>query len=149
MYSRAYIHARERYSQESSCTGRNRKASSWGTWGAWAPRSPWAPCVRRNRSSPFPSRGGVAVTFPTAPRSRSVVLANVEAGSKLGEDSGREPLGEDVRELRGCRNMENTDFAEGNPFSHEVKIDLDVLRALMLDRIDGEVSSTDVVAIPQ
>ena len=48
----------------------------------------------------------------TAPRSLSAGLPNVEAGPELGECSSRQALREDVRVLRGCRDMKHSDLAE-------------------------------------
>jgi hypothetical protein len=38
-------------------------------------------------------------------------------------------------------------FTEGDSLSHEVQINLNMLGPLMLDRIAGEVNSTDVITI--
>ena len=75
----------------------------------------------------------------TRPRSRSFGRPNVETGAELGEDRGGQPLGEDVGELRGRWNMENTNVTDGNPFPHEVKINFHMLGALVLNRIGGHV----------
>jgi hypothetical protein len=45
--------------------------------------------------------------------------------------------------------MQDTKITGSNPFSDEVKINLDVLGVLMLDRVGGHVDSTDVVTIHQ
>ena len=45
--------------------------------------------------------------------------------------------------------MENPNLTEGDTLPNKVEINLNVLRALMLDRIGGEVDSTDVVSINQ
>jgi hypothetical protein len=37
----------------------------------------------------------------------------------------------------------------GNAFSHEVEVDLDVLGALVLNGVSGEVDGTDVIAIDE
>jgi hypothetical protein len=42
--------------------------------------------------------------------------------------------------------MEDAKISTGNPLVDKVKIDLDMLRALVLDGVGGEVDGTDVVA---
>jgi hypothetical protein len=41
--------------------------------------------------------------------------------------------------------MENPNLTEGDTLPNKVEINLNVLRALMLDRIGGEVDSTNIV----
>ena len=45
--------------------------------------------------------------------------------------------------------MRNADFTEGDSFSDEVQVDLDMLSSLMLNRVGGEVDSTDIITIDQ
>ena len=45
--------------------------------------------------------------------------------------------------------MENSNMTEGDTLPNKVEINLNVLCALMLDRVGGEVDNTDVVAINQ
>ena len=45
--------------------------------------------------------------------------------------------------------MRDADFTEGDSFSDEVQVNLDMLGSLMLDWVGGEVDSTDVVTIDQ
>jgi len=45
--------------------------------------------------------------------------------------------------------MKYANVTNNNPFSHEVEINLDMLCALMLNRIGGEVNSTDIVTVDQ
>jgi hypothetical protein len=45
--------------------------------------------------------------------------------------------------------MKNSNIIDGGALVHEVKIYLDVLHALMLDGVGGEVHDTDVVAVDQ
>ena len=44
----------------------------------------------------------------------------VEAGSKLREGRGGQPLGEDVSKLGGSRDMEYPNIADGDPVVHKV-----------------------------
>jgi hypothetical protein len=41
------------------------------------------------------------------------------------------------------------DITDGNAFSNEVEIDLDILCTLVLNRIGGEVDGTDVTAVDE
>jgi len=43
--------------------------------------------------------------------------------------------------------VQDTNFTEGDSFSDEVQINLNMLGSLMLDRVDGEVDGTDIVTI--
>ena len=45
--------------------------------------------------------------------------------------------------------MQNLQITDGDPFTNEVKINLDVLGTLMLDWVGRNVESTDVVTIHQ
>jgi hypothetical protein len=45
--------------------------------------------------------------------------------------------------------MKNSNITDGDAFPHEVNIDLDMLRALMLNGVSGEIHGVDVVAVDQ
>jgi len=45
--------------------------------------------------------------------------------------------------------MHNADITSSHTFPHKVKINLDVLGTLMLNRIGGHVNGADVVAVDQ
>jgi len=83
------------------------------------------------------------------PRSLIGSTANVKIGSKLLKYICWETLGEDIGVLGRRGDMENPNLTEGDTLLNKVEINLNVLRALMLDRIGGEVDSTDVVTINQ
>jgi hypothetical protein len=83
----------------------------------------------------------------TAPRSRNDGGGDVKAGTEFLEHTGGQPLGENVGELRARWNMKNSSFSKGDPVTNEVKIYLDMLGSLVLNRIGGHVHSTDVVTI--
>jgi hypothetical protein len=76
----------------------------------------------------------------------TLATADVETGPKLRKHGRRKPLGEDVGELGGGRDMEDVNISTGDPLADKVKIDLDMLRALVLDGVGGEVDGADVVA---
>ena len=85
----------------------------------------------------------------TLPRSRNGSTTNVQAGSKLLKHRGREALGEDIGVLRCRRDMKNPNVSEGDSLLNKMEINLNMLRALMLYWVCGEVDSTNVTTIDQ
>jgi hypothetical protein len=45
--------------------------------------------------------------------------------------------------------MQDTDITDGHAFLHKVEADLDMLRALVLNGVGGEVDGADVVAVDE
>jgi hypothetical protein len=45
--------------------------------------------------------------------------------------------------------MQDVDFIDGHAFPHKVEVDLDMLRALLLNGVGGEVDGTGVVAVDE
>jgi hypothetical protein len=43
--------------------------------------------------------------------------------------------------------VEDTNVPDGNELTYEVEINLNMLGALVLDKVSGEVDATDIVAI--
>jgi hypothetical protein len=76
-------------------------------------------------------------------------MTDVETRLKLREHRGRQPLGEDVSELRGHRDVEDANISDGNALADEVEINLNMLGVMMLDGVGGEVDRAGVVAIDQ
>jgi hypothetical protein len=64
---------------------------------------------------------------------------DVETRPKLREHRGRQPCSEDVGELEGRRDVKDENISAGNTLMNEVKINLNMLSALMLDKVGGEV----------
>jgi hypothetical protein len=58
-----------------------------------------------------------------------------------------QPLGEDVGELRSRRDVEDTNVSDGNTLMDKVKINLNMLGALVLNWVGGEVDGADVVTV--
>ena len=87
------------------------------------------------------------IALLTRPRSLIVEALNVQTGPELLEERSRQPLGEDVGVLCRRRDVHDTDITKSNTLPHEVKIDLDVLGALMLDGVGGHVDSADIITI--
>jgi hypothetical protein len=85
----------------------------------------------------LPSKTGCDKTLSTA---------DVETGPKLYKHHRWKPFGEDVGELGGGRDVKDANSSTGNSFADEVKVDLDMLRALVLGGVGGEVDDADIVA---
>jgi hypothetical protein len=45
--------------------------------------------------------------------------------------------------------VQDTDITDGHAFPHKVVVDLDMLRALVLNGVGGEVDDTNVVAVDE
>jgi hypothetical protein len=45
--------------------------------------------------------------------------------------------------------VQDTDITDGHTFPHKVEVDLDMLRALVLNGVGGEVDGADVVAVDE
>jgi hypothetical protein len=45
--------------------------------------------------------------------------------------------------------MQDTDITDGHAFPHKVEVDLDKLRALVLNGVGGEVDGADVVTVDE
>jgi hypothetical protein len=45
--------------------------------------------------------------------------------------------------------MQDADITDGHTFSHKVEVDLDMLRALVLNGVGGEVNDADVVIVDE
>jgi hypothetical protein len=87
------------------------------------------------------------IQYSNTPHSHNSATADVETGSKLLKHRGRETLREHVGELRCHRDMEDADLTDGDLFSDELKINLHMLGALVLNGVVGEVHGTYVVAV--
>jgi hypothetical protein len=87
--------------------------------------------------------------YSNTPRSHNSATADVETGPKLIKHRGEETLREDVGELRCHQDMEDADLTDGNLLSDKMKINLHMLRALMLNGVGEEVHGTDVVAVDE
>ena len=81
----------------------------------------------------------------TPPYSWNGSGVDVLAGTKLFEDGRRKTFGEDVGVLQTRRHMKNASFSQSDVFPNKMKVNLNMLRPLMLDGISQEVDRTDVV----
>jgi hypothetical protein len=79
----------------------------------------------------------------------TLATTDVETGPKLLKHYRRKPLGEDVGELRGGRNVKDTNISNGDMLADEVEVNLDMLCALMLNGVGGKVDSANVIAVDQ
>jgi len=75
------------------------------------------------------------ILFANTPRSRNVGQNDIQTGLELNEHRRWQAFGEDVGELGCCRYMQNTDISSRDTLTDEVKIDLHMLPALMLNRV--------------
>jgi hypothetical protein len=87
--------------------------------------------------------------YSNTPRSHNSATADVETVSKLIKYRGGETLREDVSKLRCRQDMEDTDLTDDNLLSDKMKINFQMLRALMLNGVSGEVHGADVVAVDE
>jgi hypothetical protein len=74
-------------------------------------------------------------------------MTDVESGAKLREEWRRHALGEDIDELRSHRDVQNVKFPNSDLVTNEVVINIDMLRALMLNQVRRQVDGTDIVEI--
>jgi hypothetical protein len=58
-------------------------------------------------------------------------------------------LRENVHELRCCRYVQDANITDGHAFPHKVEVNLDMLHALVLNGVGGEVDGTDVVVVDE
>jgi hypothetical protein len=76
------------------------------------------------------------------PRAVETLATKNVIGLKLQKQRSRRKL--------GChRHVQDADIIDGHTFPHKVEVDLDMLRALVLNRVGGEVDSADVVAVDE
>jgi hypothetical protein len=61
----------------------------------------------------------------------------------------RATLGEDVDELRSHRDVEHTNVLNGNVLADKVKINLNMIGALVLNGVGGEVDGADIILVDQ
>jgi hypothetical protein len=45
--------------------------------------------------------------------------------------------------------VQDADITDGHVFPHKVKVDLDILHALVLNGVGGEVDSADIVTVDE
>jgi hypothetical protein len=87
--------------------------------------------------------------FSNTPAVKTLATADIETGLKLQEHRGGQPLGEHVGDLRSRRNVEDTNIPDSNVLADKVEINLNMLGALVLNGVSGEVDDADVVAVDQ
>jgi hypothetical protein len=83
----------------------------------------------------------------TPPAVTTLSCIDVETGAKLGENTRRQPLSEDVGKLQRGGDGENQNVTSGDTLAGEVHVDLHVLRALMLHGFGREIDRADVVVV--
>jgi hypothetical protein len=45
--------------------------------------------------------------------------------------------------------VQDADITDGNAFPHKVEVDIDMLRALVLNGVGGEVDGTDIITVDE
>jgi hypothetical protein len=70
---------------------------------------------------------------------------NVETGPKFQKHQSGQTFREDVYELGGCGYVQDADITDGNVFLDKVEVNLDMLCALVLNEVGGEVDNADVI----
>lgn len=63
------------------------------------------------------------------------------------ENTKNRTHGEYVSILRGRHDASDTNFTDSDALADEVKVDLDMLCTLVLDRVDREIDGADVVVV--
>jgi hypothetical protein len=58
-------------------------------------------------------------------------------------------LREDVRKLEYHRHVQDADITDDHTFLHKVEVNLDILHALVLNGVGGEVDDVDVVTVEE
>jgi hypothetical protein len=81
----------------------------------------------------------------TLARSRSGSLSNAKTRPELKEQGRRQAFRHDIGELVRGRYVQHTYLAKSDLFSDEVNIQLNMLRAMMMNWIGRHVNRTDVV----
>jgi hypothetical protein len=96
-----------------------------------------------------PGKSYITTHFSTPPTVETLATTNVETGPKIQKYRSRQTLREDVHELGGHRNVQDANITDGNMFSDEVNVDLDMLRTLVLNRVGGGVDDAYVVTVDE
>jgi hypothetical protein len=68
-------------------------------------------------------------------------------GPKISKQLYRQAFRRDVRELVRGEDIKNLDLSQSNLLADEVIVDLNMLRATMMDEVGGHVDRTNVVAV--
>jgi hypothetical protein len=88
------------------------------------------------------------ITFANPPPPLTIetlATVNVETGPKFQKHQSGQTFREDVYELGGCGYVQDADITDGNVFLDKVEVNLDMLCALVLNEVGGEVDNADVI----
>jgi hypothetical protein len=96
--------------------------------------------------TPHTHKAYTNILTPPLPAVPTLATTDVETGSKVSEDRGRHAFSENVSKLR-C--YWNTDIPNGDLVANKVKINLNMLCTLVLNRVRGHVDGTNIVIIDQ
>jgi hypothetical protein len=98
---------------------------------------------------PGPNVPMLQYIFQHPPVVKTLATVNVEIGPKIQKHRSGQTLREDIRELGGCRDMQDTDITNGNAFPNEVEVDLNMLHTLVLNGVGGELDGIDIVVVDE
>jgi hypothetical protein len=79
--------------------------------------------------------------------SHSGRITDAKTGSKISEELNQKTLRHDVRKLMRGGNMKYPNLSQGHLLTYEVEVDLNVLHALMVDRVCCHIDSAHIVII--
>jgi hypothetical protein len=83
------------------------------------------------------------------PAVKTLATVNIEIRLKIQKHRSGKTLREDVHELGGHRDVQDTNITDCNAFPNEVEINLDMLHTMVLNRVGGEVDDADVVVVDE
>jgi hypothetical protein len=89
----------------------------------------------------------VSSLTPSSSAVETLDTTDVDTWSKLREYKVREPLGKDVGELRSRQDMKHMNVPDGNALTEKVKVNLNMLSALVLNGVGEKIDNTDIVAV--
>jgi hypothetical protein len=92
---------------------------------------------------------GPSTHLLTPPAVETLATASVETGPKFQKHQSGQTLRENIYELGGHQYVQDADITDVNAFPDEVEVDLDMLCALVLNRVGGEVDGAEVVAVDE
>jgi hypothetical protein len=85
----------------------------------------------------------------TPPAVETLATTYVEIGPEFREHRGGQSLGENVSELGGRRSVEDTNVSDSDALVDKVEINLNILCALVLDGVGGEIDHIDIVVVDE
>jgi hypothetical protein len=88
-----------------------------------------------------------SIHFLIPAHSRSGSGTNAQTGPKVREELYGETLGHDISELVSGGHMKDPDLSKRDLLADELNVELDVLRAPVVNRVGSHIDHADIVAI--